>query len=113
MPRYAITEKAGRMVAGTNNIGVGAVLNLTEKQAAHELRLGSLRLLDVQRPDDMPSKTAASPEPSEDHEPSDDLEAMTVAELRTLAAEAGVEIGSDWRKADIVAAIAAAREESE
>jgi hypothetical protein len=46
MPRYAITEKAGRFVAGQNNTGVGAVLTLTEKQAEHELRLGTLQALD-------------------------------------------------------------------
>jgi hypothetical protein len=46
MPRYAITEKAGRFVAGQNNTGVGTVLTLTAKQAAHELRLGTLQSLD-------------------------------------------------------------------
>jgi hypothetical protein len=46
MPRYAITEKAGRFVAGQTNTGVGAVLTLTEKQAEHELRLGTLQALD-------------------------------------------------------------------
>jgi len=47
MPRYAITEKAGRFVAGQNNTGVGTVLTLTEKQAEHEVRLGSLHPLDL------------------------------------------------------------------
>lgn len=47
MPRYAITETAGRFVAGQTNAGVGTVLELTEKQAEHEVRLGSLRALDV------------------------------------------------------------------
>ena len=46
MPRYAITEKAGRFVAGRNNTGVGSVLMLAEKQAEHELRLGTLIALD-------------------------------------------------------------------
>ena len=46
MPRYAITERAGRFVAGQNNTGVGSVLTLTEKQAEHELRLGTLVELD-------------------------------------------------------------------
>ena len=40
MPRYAITEKAGRFVATHRNTGVGMILELTEKQAEHELRLG-------------------------------------------------------------------------
>jgi hypothetical protein len=35
MPRYAITETAGRFVAGQTNTGVGTVLELTEKQAEH------------------------------------------------------------------------------
>ncbi len=47
MPRYAITQKAGRFVAGQNNTGVGTVLTLTEKQAEHEIRLGTLQPLDV------------------------------------------------------------------
>jgi hypothetical protein len=59
MNRYAITEKAGRFVAGETNIGVGTVLTLTDKQAEHELRLGTLRPLDV----------AAQPGPSADETP--------------------------------------------
>jgi len=47
MPRFAITDKAGRFVAAHRNIGVGMVLELTEKQAEHELRLGSLVALDT------------------------------------------------------------------
>ena len=56
MPRYAITETAGRFVAGQTNTGVGTVLELTEKQAEHEVRLGSLRALDVK-----PASKAAKP----------------------------------------------------
>ena len=47
MPRYAITERAGPFVAGFRNPGVGTVLELTERQAEHELRLGTLTALDV------------------------------------------------------------------
>lgn len=42
MPRYAITERAGPFVAAHRNTGVGTVLDLTERQAEHELRLGTL-----------------------------------------------------------------------
>ena len=42
MPRYAITERAGPFVAAYRNTGVGTVLDLTERQAEHELRLGTL-----------------------------------------------------------------------
>ena len=42
MLRYAITERAGPFVAGFRNSGVGTVLELSERQAAHELRLGTL-----------------------------------------------------------------------
>lgn len=42
MPRYAITERAGPFVAGIRNTGVGTILDLTERQAEHELRLGTL-----------------------------------------------------------------------
>lgn len=45
MPRYAITEKAGPFVAARRNTGVGTVLDLTELQAEHELRLGTLVLV--------------------------------------------------------------------
>ena len=71
MNRYAITEKAGRFVAGQTNTGVGTVLTLTDKQAEHELRLGTLRMLDapetlrparekkpVPKPDDKVKKAA-------------------------------------------------------
>ena len=53
MPRYAITERAGPFVAGIRNAGVGTVLELSERQAEHELRLGSLVILPVvaRRPD--------------------------------------------------------------
>ncbi len=47
MPRYAITEIAGPFVAGFRNAGVGTVLELSERQAAHELRLGTLIDLSV------------------------------------------------------------------
>lgn len=57
MPRYAITETAGRFVAGQTNTGVGSVMELTEKQAEHEVRLGSLRALDV-KPAAKPTRSA-------------------------------------------------------
>ena len=47
MPRYAITERAGPFVAAHRNTGVGTVLELTGRQAEHELRLGALTALDV------------------------------------------------------------------
>jgi len=64
MPRYAITEKAGRFVAAHRNTGVGMVVELTAKQAEHELRLGSLVALDTSPehsipPPAMPVETAA------------------------------------------------------
>lgn len=42
MPLYRITERAGRFVAGHTNTGVGTTIELTERAAAHELRLGTL-----------------------------------------------------------------------
>lgn len=56
MPRFAITEKAGRFVAGQTNTGVGTVLTLTEKQAEHEVRLGALRPLDGPKPEPVEQK---------------------------------------------------------
>lgn len=79
MPRYAITEKAGRFVAGQNNTGVGTVLTLTEKQAEHEVRLGTLQPLDVPAAKDEggkgkkvsagKAKAAAKPEAKGDEKP--------------------------------------------
>lgn len=51
MPRYAITERAGRFVAGHTNTGVGTVLTLTGKQAEHEVRLGTLVSVDLPKPE--------------------------------------------------------------
>ena len=51
MPRYAITERAGRFVAGHTNTGVGTVLTLSEKQAEHEVRLGTLVSVDLPKPE--------------------------------------------------------------
>lgn len=47
MPRYAITSKAGRMVAGHNNRGVGTILDLTAEAAAAALERGELVDLDA------------------------------------------------------------------
>lgn len=58
MNRYAITEKAGRFVAGQTNAGVGTVLTLTDRQAEHELRLGTLRRLNVPGSEPDAGKTA-------------------------------------------------------
>jgi hypothetical protein len=44
MPRYVITEKAGRFVAGQRNSGVGPELILTEQQAKAGVREGTLIL---------------------------------------------------------------------
>lgn len=42
MKSYAITDKAGRYVAGTRNPGVGTTLTLTDKQAEAALRNGEI-----------------------------------------------------------------------
>ena len=74
MPRYAITERAGPFVAGFRNSGVGTVLELSERQAAHELRLGTL--IDLSVPpavaEQLPQETGSPlPEPP----PADDVTA--------------------------------------
>lgn len=63
MPRYAITERAGPFVAAHRNTGVGTVLILSERQAEHELRLGTLTTLDVEvtaasAPEETPERKA-------------------------------------------------------
>lgn len=63
MPRYVITEKAGRFVAGQRNSGVGTELNLTEQQAKAGVREGTLILRKA--PGDAQPNVAAS-EPTKD-----------------------------------------------
>jgi len=97
MPRYAITEKAGRFVAGQTNIGVGTVLTLTEKQAEHDVRLGSLR----------PFAIEPEPEPelapvSEPEIVVPELSGMTVRDLSDFAERNGINLPSGLRKAEII-----------
>lgn len=47
MPRFAITEAAGRIVAGHTNTGVGSVISITDAQAADAIKSGQLVALDV------------------------------------------------------------------
>lgn len=47
MPRFAITEAAGRIVAGHTNTGVGSVLSITDTQASDALKSGQLVALDT------------------------------------------------------------------
>ena len=65
MPRYAITEKAGPFVASYRNSGVGTVLELTERQAEHELRLGTLTALDIARAETQPRLDEAPEAPDD------------------------------------------------
>ncbi len=46
MPRYAITEKAGRFVAGHRNTGVGTILYIPAVAAEYEITLGTLRAVE-------------------------------------------------------------------
>lgn len=45
MPRFAITEKAGRIVAGHSNTGIGTVFFLSDAQADAALAAGHLAAL--------------------------------------------------------------------
>ena len=42
MPKYRITEKAGRFVAGHRNTGAGTVLDIPAVAAEYEITLGTL-----------------------------------------------------------------------
>ncbi len=71
MPRYIITERAGRFVAGHTNTGVGTALDLTERAAAHEVRLGTLMpasgaTQEQASPAPVVEPGAAVPEPDDD-----------------------------------------------
>ena len=97
MNRYAITEKAGRFVAGRTNTGLGTILTLTAKQAEHELRLGTLRALD-----DAPVPLGEESEPDVVPPP---LADMTVRELTEFAEARGIALAAGLRKAEIITAI--------
>lgn len=76
MPRYAITERAGPFVAAHRNAGVGTVLELSERQAEHELRLGTL--VPLPQPDERaatePRATVAEALPGSSIAPTSGLE---------------------------------------
>ena len=74
MPRYVITEKAGRFVAGHTNTGAGTYLVLTKKAADHELRLGTL----------LPVEEPQSPLP---HDPIAVEPVAASSHLRTVSAD--------------------------
>jgi len=82
MPRYAITERAGPFVAAHRNTGVGTILDLTERQAEHELRLGTL--VRLPEPDE---RAAAEPwvEPPVVAAAPPELSTATVSEQETDA----------------------------
>lgn len=42
MPKFIVTKRAGKEVAGLPNPGVGKTLELSEKQAEHPLRIGHI-----------------------------------------------------------------------
>ena len=107
MNRYAITEKAGRFVAGHTNTGLGTILRLTPKQAEHELRLSTLRALDEAPTalDVMPEQKVA---PSEQDVVPPALAEMTVRALTDFAAARGITLAAGLRKAEIIDAIEAA-----
>ena len=85
MPRYIVTKTAGPYVAGLRNPGAGKILDLTERQAAHELRLGSLvPSLEVE------FRAAMRPHSREDAMP---LQGLTEPTDAILSPETSEEIG--------------------
>lgn len=95
MARYRITPKAGGIVAGTQNNGVGTVIDVEEHVAAPAVEAGALVPLDA----DVENQ-------------SEDLGSMKVAELKALAEERGVDIPSDAKKDDLIALLKEAAEGS-
>lgn len=62
LKKYRITEKAGRFVAGYRNNGVGTVLELSPKAAAHEVRLGTLIDVEAKAKSDAKTREKAKAE---------------------------------------------------
>jgi hypothetical protein len=58
LPKYIITSKAGRRVAGRRNGGVGTALDLTEAEAAEALDSGELHLPGSEEKAAKPAKAA-------------------------------------------------------
>lgn len=45
MPTYRVTKEAGPRIAGLPNPGEGVEITLTERAAAHDLRVGAIELI--------------------------------------------------------------------
>lgn len=55
MPDYRVTDKAGTHIAGRLHDGPGSKVYLTEREAAHDLRVGALAaVLEEIHPDPAP-----------------------------------------------------------
>ena len=80
MKDYIITERAGPYVAGRRNPGAGTVLSLTQRAAAHDLRVGALQ---ISRPAPEPEAEPAADEP--DVNVAEDPDEAEIARLRDLA----------------------------
>lgn len=104
MKPYLITTKAGRMVAGQTNNGVGTTIFLTDRQAEYELTQGTI----VPKPDEEAEAQAA--EAGAAVEPKLDLGEMKVADLIAFAKEQGIAVDEKAKKADLIAAIEAGLE---
>lgn len=103
MKSYAITDKAGRYVAGTRNPGVGTHLTLTEKQAEAALRNGEI--VEVEAADETPFAVAtvtdtavnpqgevdSPPEPIDPDAPARAAGSATVQQAQDAASDADAE----------------------
>lgn len=96
MQDYIITEKAGRIVAGHRNTGVGTTLSLTESQAKHELRLGTL----------IPRKPKAVAVATSDVDDAPEISMkLTLAQLQAIAEERKIEVAPGATKRQIIEAL--------
>lgn len=65
MPRFIVTGKAGRYVAGHRNPSEGELLDLTPEQARYELILGTIIPAPEKVVDDLEANSVENAEPTE------------------------------------------------
>ena len=113
-PIVAISVPVGAHASQVRFLEQGTVLpeNVPASDLEHLLSVGMIAELQEVEPgpvDGSGEPDSPAGEPQGDGEESVDLDALNLDELRTYAAENGIDIGDATRKADIRAAIDASR----
>lgn len=61
MPKYRVTDKAGRYVGGFKNPSSGSIIEMSEEEARYELILGTIEAVSDEPPPEDPPAEQVSP----------------------------------------------------